>query len=158
MNEDARPVNMARARVGEFGASSNKGINRTRISAALVENLNPSAARARRLSPALGRLLCHNTYMRDLPLTPAARTPELANKLSYLRRRVVFVIAISSGALQLVFMPQEAAPFESHFRSASFRKLGGEPNNGIHPTGINSSFIRQLGCLLQSFPAGDAGR
>jgi len=37
---------------------------------------------------------------------------------------------------------------------------GGErnPNNGMHPTGISLNIIRKIGCLFQSFPAGDAGR
>jgi len=31
-------------------------------------------------------------------------------------------------------------------------------NNGMHPTGNSMDVIRQLECLCQSFPAGDAGR
>jgi len=31
-------------------------------------------------------------------------------------------------------------------------------NNGMHPTGNSMDVIRQLECLFQSFPAGDAGR
>ena len=33
-----------------------------------------------------------------------------------------------------------------------------KPNNGMHPTGESANVIRQLECLCQSFPAGDAGR
>jgi hypothetical protein len=34
----------------------------------------------------------------------------------------------------------------------------GQPNIGMHPTGESGNVIRKLGCLCQSFPAGDAGR
>jgi len=35
---------------------------------------------------------------------------------------------------------------------------GALPNNGMHPTGQSVDVIRQLECLCQCFPAGDAGR
>jgi len=34
----------------------------------------------------------------------------------------------------------------------------GQPNIGMHPTGNSVNVIRKVGCLSQSFPAGDAGR
>jgi len=33
-----------------------------------------------------------------------------------------------------------------------------KPNNGMHPTGESANAIRQVECLSQCFPAGDAGR
>jgi hypothetical protein len=36
--------------------------------------------------------------------------------------------------------------------------MSGQPNNGMHPTGESGNVIRQIGCLSQCFPAGDAGR
>jgi len=36
--------------------------------------------------------------------------------------------------------------------------ISGQPNNGMHPTGESGNVIRQIGCLSQCFPAGDAGR
>jgi hypothetical protein len=35
---------------------------------------------------------------------------------------------------------------------------GGQPNNGMHPTGHSADVIRKVGCLYRFFPAGDAGR
>ena len=38
------------------------------------------------------------------------------------------------------------------------RRRRRKPNNGMHPTGMSANVIRQLECLFQCFPAGDAGR
>jgi hypothetical protein len=36
--------------------------------------------------------------------------------------------------------------------------IDGRHNNGMHPTGMSVDVMRKIGCLSQSFPAGDAGR
>jgi hypothetical protein len=43
------------------------------------------------------------------------------------------------------------------FEGSAFQRKE-KSNNGMHPTGNSMDVIRQLECLFQSFPAGDAGR